>query len=94
MRIQFLHPYAIDRDTRCALYEWIDGSKRSQHGVGDIEADLPRSAPPGLRTSELSGTSTGDGGGAAAARPPRRAPAQAHPSCRRHGNGTMPAGFF
>jgi len=31
-------PYALDRENRCALYEWIDGSKPSEHGIGDIDA--------------------------------------------------------
>ncbi len=31
-------PYAIDRESRCALYEWIDGCKLSGHGIVDIDA--------------------------------------------------------
>jgi len=33
-------PYAIDRENRCALYEWIDGDKLSPHGIDDIDAAM------------------------------------------------------
>lgn len=33
-------PFAIDREKRSALYEWIDGCKPSEHGIADIDAAL------------------------------------------------------
>ncbi len=33
-------PVAIDREKRSALYQWIDGSKPSAHGIDDIDAAL------------------------------------------------------
>ncbi|HEV8022117.1 MAG TPA: hypothetical protein VGP41_12675 [Candidatus Lustribacter sp.] len=43
---------AVDRDARCALYEWIDGSVPAEHGAAEVAAALRLlAALHGVRTA-------------------------------------------